>query len=482
MPATKCVMRPSVCPRSRGRSSLSARAGSPGSSTGRGGTRPASRARAARRSSSTSAGPRAATAVGQTTTSAPYPRRSATFSSLILSLMTKMQLVAALRGDDREPRAGVARGRLDDRAARLAASPRARPRRSSRSRRGPSRCHRGSRSRPWRAASPRTPSASERRFNRTSGVLPTRSRIEAAYVHHAADATRVTRATLPAGRGIRGADRVAVDGRRVRRLRPEPSFHAAATSSAAAACSTAAACTHAPVATCSVASGTVTGAAGEVGEHLPVRGASGRRRRRARCDRRCRPRRRRARRGRRADRTRRLRTRPARAARGSTSGTQPGDRPRRVGPVRRALTVEVGHDDDAARARGAVERQRVETRRGRRRGAARPRRSPWSRSACTRAAGSARSRPRNPATAPDASAVGVSLTANTVPDVPIEIATSPGARPTPSAAAMLSPVPGRDDRVDRTRTGDLASAIADPRQTRAPSRASPSTIASRSER
>ena len=58
---------------------------------------------------------------------------------------------------------------------------------------------------------------------------------------------------------------------------------------------------------------------------------------------------------------------------------------------------------------------------------------------------SGRNRPEasaNPATAPDGSAVGRSLTAYTVPDVPMEMATSPGRSPTPSAAAMLSPVPG----------------------------------------
>ena len=48
----------------------------------------------------------------------------------------------------------------------------------------------------------------------------------------------------------------------------------------------------------------------------------------------------------------------------------------------------------------------------------------------------------NPATAPDSSRVGVSDTANTVPDVPSEIATSPLLRPRPSAAPMLSPLPG----------------------------------------
>jgi len=48
----------------------------------------------------------------------------------------------------------------------------------------------------------------------------------------------------------------------------------------------------------------------------------------------------------------------------------------------------------------------------------------------------------NPATMPEGSAAGRSETANTVPDVPTETTTSPGLAPSPSAAAMLSPVPG----------------------------------------
>ncbi len=58
---------------------------------------------------------------------------------------------------------------------------------------------------------------------------------------------------------------------------------------------------------------------------------------------------------------------------------------------------------------------------------------------------SGRNRPvasANPAIAPVASAVGVSLTAKTVPEVPTEITTSPAAAPRPSAAAALSPAPG----------------------------------------
>jgi hypothetical protein len=42
---------------------------------------------------------------------------------------------------------------------------------------------------------------------------------------------------------------------------------------------------------------------------------------------------------------------------------------------------------------------------------------------------------------PVGSAAGTSLIAETTPDVPIETITSPGSAPTPSAAAMLSPVP-----------------------------------------
>ena len=48
----------------------------------------------------------------------------------------------------------------------------------------------------------------------------------------------------------------------------------------------------------------------------------------------------------------------------------------------------------------------------------------------------------NPATAPDASCVGVSETANAVPLVPSETTTSPGWAWIPSAAAALSPAPG----------------------------------------
>ena len=47
----------------------------------------------------------------------------------------------------------------------------------------------------------------------------------------------------------------------------------------------------------------------------------------------------------------------------------------------------------------------------------------------------------NPAMVPVGSAAGISVTANAVPEVPIETATSPGSRPRPSAAPMLSPVP-----------------------------------------
>ena len=52
----------------------------------------------------------------------------------------------------------------------------------------------------------------------------------------------------------------------------------------------------------------------------------------------------------------------------------------------------------------------------------------------------------NPATAPVGSAVATALDAKTVPDVPSEITTSPGRRPSANAAAMLSPVPVASDR------------------------------------
>ena len=58
---------------------------------------------------------------------------------------------------------------------------------------------------------------------------------------------------------------------------------------------------------------------------------------------------------------------------------------------------------------------------------------------------SGRNRPvasANPATTPDSSAAGRSVTAYAVPEVPIEVTSSPGSRPRPSAAPMLSPVPG----------------------------------------
>src|SRR3990170_7571076 len=55
-----------------------------------------------------------------------------------------------------------------------------------------------------------------------------------------------------------------------------------------------------------------------------------------------------------------------------------------------------------------------------------------------------------PATAPDGSAMGRSATAKTVPDVPIETTTSPGAAPRPSAAPALSPAPGATRMPDGT--------------------------------
>ena len=58
-----------------------------------------------------------------------------------------------------------------------------------------------------------------------------------------------------------------------------------------------------------------------------------------------------------------------------------------------------------------------------------------------RAGGTGRWRRRSRPPRPSASLVGRADTANTVPDVPSEIATSPVRSPRPSAAAMLSPVP-----------------------------------------
>ena len=52
-----------------------------------------------------------------------------------------------------------------------------------------------------------------------------------------------------------------------------------------------------------------------------------------------------------------------------------------------------------------------------------------------------------PATAPDASRVGVPATAKTVPDVPSEIATSPSCSPSPSGGAHVVAGAGTDDRV-----------------------------------
>ena len=115
--------------------------------------------------------------------------------------------------------------------------------------------------------------------------------------------------------------------------------------------------------------------------------------------------------------------------------------PRRIGPVRRAFAVEVGQHDDTARAGRRGQRERVEPARDRRRAGGPPRRSPWWRSGCTPAAGTGRWHRRSRRPRRSGRRVGVSLTANTVPDVPSEITTSPGCRPRPRAAAMLSPVP-----------------------------------------
>ena len=85
-----------------------------------------------------------------------------------------------------------------------------------------------------------------------------------------------------------------------------------------------------------------------------------------------------------------------------------------------------------------------------------------------------------PATMPDGSAVGSSLTEYTVPDVPIETATSPERSPTPSAPAMLSPVPGATTAPPPL-AGDVAPGPSTA-GTAADQSRSPSTTASRSSR
>ena len=268
----------------------------------------------------------------------------------------------------------------------------------------------------------------ETRCSRTSGVLPTRSRIESATsiarLHAGRREACRRRYPWPPPRSAPGSRR----GRRLRldRRARARAPSAVATSGGARPCSTAAACTHAPAATCSR----------RVGHDA----RAGRRGRRARAGTRPTARRRRraasrplgvdagrarARRGRRADRTRRPRTRRARAASRVTSERSPAIVPVASGrfgvrsPSKYGTSVTPPAPGGAASASAS---------------------SPaWSTPSSRAIASvtfvafsvhtSGRKRPvasANPATAPVASAVGVSLTAKTVPDVPIEIATSPG--------------------------------------------------------
>ena len=134
----------------------------------------------------------------------------------------------------------------------------------------------------------------------------------------------------------------------------------------------------------------------------------------------------------------------------------------RVRPVRGALALEVGHQDQAVGAGRGAQRQPGQARRGRRRACA-------AAASSTRAALSVQTSGRNapvasanPATMPVASAVGAAEIAETTPEVPIETATSPGRMPKPSAAAALSPAPG--PRMDAANSPTPWPATSDGRQ------------------
>ena len=141
----------------------------------------------------------------------------------------------------------------------------------------------------------------------------------------------------------------------------------------------------------------------------------------------------------------RLQTTPSTAARASWAGVtsvrKPGQHAGRVRPVRRPLAVEVRDEDEAARSGRRLERQRVEPGVVDARAAAPPRRSPWSRSWCRPAGGSGRSHRRSRPPCRSDRLPARSETVNAVPLVPRLRARSPGRRPRPRAAAMLSPVP-----------------------------------------
>ena len=80
---------------------------------------------AGRRRGSRSPGARAATAVGQTTTSAPYAVQHVALVLADLVRADEHAVVAALLGDQGQADAGVAGGRLDDGAAGLQLAARA---------------------------------------------------------------------------------------------------------------------------------------------------------------------------------------------------------------------------------------------------------------------------------------------------------------------------------------------------------------------
>src|SRR5580693_212572 len=117
---------------------------------------------------------------------------------------------------------------------------------------------------------------------------------------------------------------------------------------------------------------------------------------------------------------------------------QPVHGPRRLRAVRGALAVEIGHEHQPAGAPRARSERPAGPTPNKREMASRTR-APF------RVQARGRKRPvasAKPAIMPVGSATGLSTTAATTPDVPMETTTSPGPAPTPRAAAALSPVPG----------------------------------------
>ena len=311
------------------------------------------------------------------------------------------------------------------------------------------------------------------RASRTSGVFPTRSRIESA--------TSIAWATCPSAVACRvDATRArpphsALAPRRGRPARarpptPAPSPHAAASSAGSACRSTAAACTHAPVATSSGASGTTTGRPLRSARNCAVRAraaaAADEEQTAVGGD---------ARRGERVEAVEQTAHDPfergARQLFARDVGAQSGDRcPSRAGGPARARRRSTARAR-AHRSPGGAASASASSRRGRRRAGARSRRSPSSRSACTRAGGSGPVASANPATAPEASAVGVSLTAKTVPDVPIDTTTSPAPQPDAERGRHVVAGPGGDHRGP----SELLRGARRGRAGRAPSGAAPSS-------